>query len=157
MPKNSARLATRRQIWSESKPRCAMAPIIPWVSRADCAGDARSVAALVQDRLAQSGFVVEAQRRHHRAVGIKRTDQPLAFQRRPDRRITQPTRIACSDYRAAEMKMIAVRFRRPDQNSARLVTRQRILAKARELLQKGKGLQLQRIETERIFLRRHPF
>src|SRR5215471_3073361 len=134
MPKSSAQSPTGRPTWPESKPRCATAPITQSGSPTDCAGDVCSMAALVQDRVAHSRLVVKAGRCHNRAIGVEGTDQPFALQRYPDCRIAQPARITRDDYGLAEMKMIAVRLRRPNHDGARLLTGPGVFAKARELL-----------------------
>src|SRR6266436_3278178 len=152
MPKNLAQSAARLPISGESKPRFATAPIILWVSPGAFAGDAPSMAALVENRLAQSRVVVEPEGGHDRAVRVHRIDQSLALEYHPNRGIAQPAGIAGGNHGLAEVKMVAVRIRRADGDTAGLLPRPGVFAKARELLQQGQGLELQRIKVKGVLL-----
>src|ERR1700757_774496 len=136
MPKNSAQWASECPILSASKPPCAKAAIIPSASPGAFVGEAPSVAASVEDHLAQPSLVVEPERSHDGSVRVHRADQSLPLQRHPDCRIAQPAGVASCDHGVAEVKMITMRIGRP-YNYARLVGWPGVSGLLRELLQQG--------------------
>src|ERR1700730_14317991 len=104
---------------------------------------------------AQAGVVADPERGQHGAIR-KRAYQPLAFERRPYRRIAQPAGIARSDQGIAEVNMVAMLMGAAGADGAVwLLAGPRIVGKARKLLQQGQCLELQRVEIERVLLGRH--
>ena len=112
------------------------------------------MAAFVQDRFTQPRLVVETERGHDRPMRIHRADQPLALERHPDRGIAKPAGVARRYDSVTEVEMIAVRIGRAHDNAS-VFRRPHIFGKPRELLQQGQSLELQGVETERVFLGRH--
>ena len=106
-----------------------------------------------QDRAAEPGFVIEPDRGHDDSRR-RRPDHPLALERGPDRRVAQSGGVARGDDRLAQMKMIAVRVGQAGQDDAAcFFAGAGIVGQPRQLLQQGQGLQLQRIEVERVSFR----
>jgi len=118
-----------------------------------------SVVAAVQDRVAQSGVVGEAGLGQDRGVRELGADQALPLQRGPHRRVGQPARVLGEgDRLRADMEMVAVRVRQVgDDNAAAALFRRRhrMVRRARQLLKDRQRLQLERVEVQRVLLRRH--
>lgn len=109
----------------------------------------------VQDGIAQTRIIADPERGQDRAVR-KGTDQTLALERDPHGTIAQPCGIMRCDEYLPDVKMVAVRHGEAgDNDTSGLITRPGIVGKTRELLQQGQRSELQRVEIERVFLRRH--
>src|SRR5271155_3858315 len=81
----------------------------------------------MQDRLAQSRSVLQAEWRQHGVIR-QPTDQTLALQRRPHCGIAQPGCVARRDDGLAQMEMVAMRQGWVgDDDAARLLARSRII------------------------------
>ena len=90
----------------------------------------------VQDRAPQAGVVLLTERRQDHGFGKLWADEPLAFQRRPNRRVPQPRRITGRDHRLAKMEMVAMWVGQlSDRNPARFIVASRLARQARQLLQ----------------------
>src|SRR6266850_1210994 len=111
MPRSLAQSATSRPTSNASPQHSSPGPIPPWVWCAAFAGEGRSGASVsapeMQDGVAQAGVVADPERGQHGAIR-KRAYQPLAFERRPYRRIAQPGGITRGDQGIAEVKMVAM-------------------------------------------------
>src|SRR5437764_12849819 len=64
----------------------------------------------IQDHLAQPGVVLLAEGGQDHSLGELRANEALAFERRPDRQVAQPGRIARRNDRLHEMEMVAMRI-----------------------------------------------
>src|SRR5690348_6740584 len=117
MPKNSAQRGSEDPISGASRPPCARAGTIRLVSPGASAGSGLSVTASVEDRLAQSGLVVETERGHDRSMRVHRADQAFTLQRRPNGGIAQSAGVAGHNHGVAEVEMIAVRVGRAHGNA----------------------------------------
>ena len=110
----------------------------------------------MQDPLAQPGLVLLAERGQDDRLGKLRNDEPLAFERGPHRRIVEAGRVACGDYRLAQMEMVAVGVGQlGDREATSRIPCGRLPGDARQLLQQGQSLQLQGVEIERVAFGKH--
>jgi len=95
----------------------------------------------MQDRIPHPSVVFLAERGQDHRLGQLWADQPLTFERGPDRWVAQPRRIARRDDGLAEVEMVAMRVGELcDRKPPRLILGGRLTGDAPQLLQQGQRL-----------------